>query len=83
METASNTPEVITSKEGDKFDISGHEITVILHHWAGNNNYVFRMSSPPGSGIPPHVHENEDEVIYILEGEFEVMVGSETFKATA
>lgn len=73
---------MISSKEGDTFNISGHEVTVILHHWNGNNNYVFRLLSPPGSGIPPHVHQYEDEVIYILEGEFEVMVGGETFKAT-
>lgn len=74
---------MISSKEGDTFNISGHEVTVILHHWNGNNNHVFRMLSPPGSGIPPHVHKYEDEVIYILDGEFEVMVGGDVFKATS
>lgn len=83
METVTNTPKVISSKEGDTFNISGHEVRVILHHWNGNNNYVFRLLSPPGSGIPSHVHTCEDEVIYILEGEFEVMVGGEVFKATS
>ena len=83
METATNTPKVVSSKEGTKFNIMGHMVTVKLHSWDGNDNYVFGMISPPGSGIPPHVHKKEDEVIYILEGEFEVMVGGEVFKATA
>ena len=73
---------MISSKEGTKFNILGHDLTVKLHSRDGNDNYVFELISPPGSGIPPHVHKNEDEVLYILEGEFEVMVREEVFKAT-
>ncbi len=83
METVPNTPKVISSKEGTKFNIVGHEVTVKLHSGDGSDNYVFEMISPPGSGIPPHVHQKEDEMIYILEGEFEVMVGGEVFKAAS
>ena len=82
METVTIAPKVISSKEGTKFNILGHEVTVKLHSRDGNDNYVFELISPPGSGIPPHVHKNEDEVLYILEGEFEVMVREEVFKAT-
>ena len=83
MEKTTDTPKIISSKDGTTFNIMGHEVTVKLHSWDGNDNYVFAMISPPGSGIPPHVHEKEDEVIYILEGRFEVMVGGEVFQATA
>jgi len=83
METVTIAPKVISSKEGTKFNILGHEVTVKLHSRDGNDNYVFELISPPGSGIPSHVHKNEDEVLYILEGEFEVMVTEEVFKATA
>ena len=83
METTTNSAKVVSSKEGTKFNILGHEVTVKLHSWDGNDNYVFGMISPPNSGIPPHVHKNEDEVVYILEGQFEVMVGGEVFRATS
>jgi len=83
MHTTTIVPKLVSSKEGTKFDILGHAVTVKLNSSDGNDNYVFELITPPGSGIPPHVHENEDEVLYILEGEFEVMVGEEAFKATA
>src|SRR6516165_11392512 len=35
----------------------------------------------PGNEPPPHVHEREDELFYILEGEMNVYVGNEVFKA--
>jgi quercetin dioxygenase-like cupin family protein len=83
MDTLTSTPKIVSSTEGAKFNIMGHEVTVKLHSSDANNTYVFELSSPSGSGIPPHLHEREDEIIYILEGEFEVMVGGEVSKASA
>lgn len=34
----------------------------------------------PGEEPPPHVHSHEDELFYVLEGEFDVYVGEEAFK---
>ena len=34
----------------------------------------------PGTEPPPHVHTREDELFYVLEGEFDVYVGEEAFK---
>jgi quercetin dioxygenase-like cupin family protein len=34
----------------------------------------------PGTEPPPHVHSREDELFYVLEGEFDVYVGAEAFK---
>ena len=33
----------------------------------------------PGNEPPPHVHSREDELFYVLEGEFDVYVGDEAF----
>jgi quercetin dioxygenase-like cupin family protein len=40
------------------------------------------IDCPPGSGPPPHVHANEDESFYVLEGEFGILHGEDTFRAT-
>jgi mannose-6-phosphate isomerase-like protein (cupin superfamily) len=34
----------------------------------------------PGTEPPPHVHTREDELFYVLEGVFDVYVGTEAFK---
>jgi len=33
---------------------------------------------PPGTGVPPHVHEREDEAFYVLSGEIQVEFDSES-----
>lgn len=35
----------------------------------------------PGNEPPPHVHSREDELFYVLEGEFDVYVGEEAYQA--
>ena len=35
----------------------------------------------PGNEPPPHVHSREDELFYVLEGEFDVYVGEEGYQA--
>ena len=37
----------------------------------------------PGTEPPPHVHTREDELFYVLEGEFDVYVGKDVFKMKA
>ena len=41
---------------------------------------VYELENPPGWEVPLHVHDEEDEVHYYLEGEVEVTCGDETFK---
>ena len=37
----------------------------------------------PGTEPPPHVHTREDELFYVLEGEFDVYVGERAFNVKA
>jgi quercetin dioxygenase-like cupin family protein len=43
----------------------------------GNAFALFECVIPPGTVVPPHSHEREDETFYILEGEFRCQVGRE------
>jgi quercetin dioxygenase-like cupin family protein len=38
--------------------------------------------TPAGNGPPPHVHEREDEMFFVLDGELSVTIGDETTTAT-
>jgi len=40
---------------------------------------LFEAILVPGTEPPPHVHSREDELFYVLEGEFDVYVGEEVF----
>lgn len=42
---------------------------------------VMEIVTPAGSGIDLHVHEREDELVSLLEGEIEVTLGDQTMKA--
>ncbi len=39
---------------------------------------LFEATANPGAGPPPHVHHREDEAFYVLEGEYQFLVGGET-----
>jgi uncharacterized RmlC-like cupin family protein len=41
------------------------------------------QTAPRGTGSPLHVHHNEDEWFYVLEGELTLWVGGETIVAPA
>jgi len=42
---------------------------------------VIEIVSPPGKGVSLHVHQREDELVYLLEGEIEVTLGDQTMTA--
>ena len=38
---------------------------------------------PPDAGPPPHIHHDQDESFYVVEGQLEIMVGGEVREAKA
>jgi len=45
----------------------------------GGQFSLFEAKGIPGMEPPPHVHENEDETYYLLEGEMQFRIGKEEF----
>ena len=70
--------------EGDHFWFFGG-LTTIKADGAqtGGRVMVTEQIAPRGGGSPLHVHHNEDEWFYVLEGELTVWVGGETVVAGA
>lgn len=63
---------------GQKWDILG-QIYVPLH--VTETSMSLHATFPAGTFVPLHVHDTQDEFIYILEGEMEFTLGEHELKA--
>ena len=72
-------PRIVRSDEGRSVTVLGDRMRIKLT--AEDTNGLFTLieeNNEAGVQIPPHVHEHEDEVFYVLAGELELTVGDET-----
>jgi mannose-6-phosphate isomerase-like protein (cupin superfamily) len=55
------------------------ELTIVIHADAESTGGAFAVTeeAPPLADTPVHVHSNEDELFYALEGEHVIQVGDE------
>jgi uncharacterized cupin superfamily protein len=59
---------VATPEEGKAFNVLGHSIMAKVYGPDTNGDYyAFEVVTPAGLGIPPHVHQHEDEVIWRID----------------
>jgi quercetin dioxygenase-like cupin family protein len=49
----------------------------------GGAYFAMEAIVPPGGGPPPHIHRNEDETFYIVEGECSLLLAEEWITAGA
>jgi quercetin dioxygenase-like cupin family protein len=81
MNTQSNPAYVKFADQGAVLMQLGHTaIEKVLSTDSSGAYYCFTVSSPPGLGIPPHCHAREDEIIHIIEGDFEVFLGGKLLR---
>lgn len=83
VEVAPITNPIFVDEAGGKtWNIFGLQIVGKIFSEDTNGAYsVIVSTTPPEGGAPPHVHEIEDELFYVLEGEFSFTCGDETFLA--
>ena len=70
---------------GSRYELLGGDQVTIKATAAdtGGQCTVIETLTPAGQGPPHHVHLREDEIFYVLEGEFEFQVGPQTIRAAA
>jgi len=73
------TPKIVRKKEGLIRNVLGDRQTFKLTGKDTNGLFALIESvNEPGMEIPLHIHENEDEVFKVLEGQMELTVGKKT-----
>jgi quercetin dioxygenase-like cupin family protein len=66
---------------GKVLNIFGQTITEkVVSEDSDGLYYIVRQTSAPGSGVPPHVHTLEDEIVFINAGEYEVFLDGKVSK---
>ena len=82
MEHPIGKPMLVPANEGRKMFALGNEVKLKLSSSeTGGDLYVFEILTPPGVVVPPHVHRHEDELIHVIEGEYEIFLDGRTYKA--
>jgi quercetin dioxygenase-like cupin family protein len=75
-------PAVVTPKQALSIKPFGLDMDVLLTTEAtGGATSVIVAWHKPGEGPPDHVHFKQEEILFIIEGLYEVTVGDETTKA--
>lgn len=60
------------SRQGRQVSWMGTDYTIAVTETdSGGSVGVFECSVPAGVGPPVHIHNNENEIIYVIEGEYE------------
>jgi len=77
-----NSPIYISSNEGKEWNVFGVKIIgKILSNQTKGEYSVIITETPPNGGPPVHIHENEDELFYILKGNYLFSCGEKKIKA--
>lgn len=71
-------PKIMAKGAGKKLNVIGDKMTLKLTGKETGGQYVLiEQNNEPGVGIPMHIHENEDEIFRVIEGQLEVQVADQ------
>lgn len=81
---AGRAPALTPDAQARRLSILGDELLVRLTAaQTGGTVSLFEQRTPVGGGVPPHLHEREDETFQILEGSVEFTVAGQVIVAHA
>jgi quercetin dioxygenase-like cupin family protein len=68
------------TKAGEGFDHISWNILgqTYIPKQVSETSFSWHATFPPGTFVPPHIHPTQDEFIYLLEGQFELMLDGKT-----
>lgn len=82
MMAKSVAPAFVSAQDGNICRVIENTITIKVSSEQTNGAYALCEDvTPPGAGASLHVHHREEEMFYVLEGEFEFQCGERVFQA--
>ena len=70
--------KIVKSEAGHKLNVLGDNQLIKLSGKDTKGLFsLIEQNNNPETGIPPHVHQNEDEVFHVLSGQVEMTIGEE------
>jgi mannose-6-phosphate isomerase-like protein (cupin superfamily) len=78
------SPPPVSFDRVPKLDVLGAPTAILIDGaQTGGAFALVEVEVPPGSGIPPHVHERESETFMVVAGEIDLWCGGETRRLRA
>jgi len=71
--------EFIAADAGEVISFMGMDLVWKIVNEPEGELLSFVQVAPPGGGVPLHIHHNEDEYIYLLEGSLRFQLGDDVF----
>lgn len=70
---------IVSAGSVEPIAVLGDRVRVVLRSASSPHRMAtMEVEVPPGSGVPSHSHEAEEEAYYVLDGEIEMTVGGRT-----
>jgi quercetin dioxygenase-like cupin family protein len=81
MSAISASDMYVPAAQGQKISFMGMDLIWKITSAMSRGAYVaFVHVVPPGTGVPMHIHHNDEESIFVVEGQVVVRVDGETFE---
>lgn len=81
---ATRQAAVIGRGEGERISLGGADVIFKIDaETTGGAFSICETTAEPGRLIPPHLHETEDELSYVIEGRIGVLLGDDEYLAEA
>jgi quercetin dioxygenase-like cupin family protein len=75
---------LVPHAKGESHPVMGDPMRFLMTAAHSGGAYaVAEQEVRPGNGAPPHIHHNEEESFYVLEGSFSVLLGDQVHSLQA
>ena len=72
-------PKIVSITDQGESIINGERKVILSAKETNGDIYLVEGTMPEGSSVPVHIHQHEDEIFHVLEGEVELTLGEKTF----